>query len=150
MGRTATSTPLALATRAGQDTVAAVGRLRRRIREVASPEDLTPPQISAVALLGRTGAATASALATAEGVRPQSMATTLAALDERGLVQRHPDPSDGRRVLVTLTAAGEAVFRGHRSARHAWLIETIRRELTPDEARTLIDAAALLDRITSS
>ncbi|GAA3207921.1 hypothetical protein GCM10020256_04010 [Streptomyces thermocoprophilus] len=48
--------------------------------------------MSALTLIGKHGAATASALASAEGVRPQSMATTLAALRQQGLIERGPDP----------------------------------------------------------
>jgi DNA-binding MarR family transcriptional regulator len=59
------------ATRAGQDIISMIGRLRRRIREVSTSDDLSPAQTSVLVLLGKNGAATASALATAEGVRPQ-------------------------------------------------------------------------------
>jgi DNA-binding MarR family transcriptional regulator len=135
------------ATRAGQDIISMIGRLRRRIREVSTSDDLSPAQTSVLVLLGKNGAATASALATAEGVRPQSMATTLTALERQGLIQRHADPHDGRRQLVTLTAEGEAVFNGNRAARQEWLISRIRHTLTPAETRTLIEAAALLDRL---
>jgi DNA-binding MarR family transcriptional regulator len=75
------------------------------------------------------------------------MATTLTALERQGLIQRHADPHDGRRQLVTLTAEGEAVFNGNRAARQEWLISRIRHTLTPAETRTLIEAAALLDRL---
>ena len=86
----ATAPPPPLATRAAQDLVGAIGRLRRRMREVATDDQLTPPQTSVLTLLGKDGPATASALAAAEGIRPQSMAATLAALDERGLDRSDP------------------------------------------------------------
>ena len=83
------------AVQAARDLRVVFSRLRRRIREVAQDADLTPSQESALSLAGKHGAATASALAAAEGVRPQSMATTLAALEQHGLIRRTPDPDDG-------------------------------------------------------
>lgn len=99
------------AARAARDLTVVFNRLRRRLRSVAEDEDLTPPQVSALTLVGKHGAATASALASAEGVRPQSMATTLAALDRAGLIHRNPDPEDGRRQLITLTPRAASASR---------------------------------------
>lgn len=140
----------AQATRAGQDVIAAIGRLRRAILHVASDETLSAAQTSVIALLGKNGAATASALAGIEGVRPQSMTTTLAALDGMGFIDRHADPNDGRRQIITLSRAGEAQFNGARSARHAWVTEQIRTTLTPEETRTLVAAAELMQRLARS
>ena len=100
--------------------------------------------------LDRTGSAGVSDLAAAERVRPQSMAATVAALGRAGLVSRTPDPGDGRRVLIALTPAGADALAADRRRREDWLADTIRRDLTPNERRTLADAAALLTRIAGS
>lgn len=55
------------AARAALDLRVAFSRLRRRIREVSETDDLTPSQVSALTLVSKSGAATASALAAAEG-----------------------------------------------------------------------------------
>ncbi|KAB1989915.1 MarR family winged helix-turn-helix transcriptional regulator [Streptomyces triticiradicis] len=142
------------AARAAQDLRVAFSLLRRRIREVPGTQDraqdLTPSQISALTLVSKSGAATASALAAAEGVRPQSMAATLAALDRYGLIQRNPDPGDGRRQLVTLTDAGRERVEGTRQARSEWLARAFEERCTEDERRTVIEAMALLERLTRS
>ncbi|MGC4986434.1 MarR family winged helix-turn-helix transcriptional regulator [Streptomyces sp. DT193] len=138
------------AARAAQDLRVAFSLLRRRIREVSEAQDLTPSQISALTLVSKSGAATASALAAAEGVRPQSMAATLAALDQFGLIQRNPDPGDGRRQLVTLTDAGRERVEGTRQARSEWLARAFEERCTEDERRTVIEAMALLERLTRS
>jgi DNA-binding MarR family transcriptional regulator len=101
-------------------------------------------------VLAKAGPATASGLAATEGVRPQSMAATLAALEGRGLVRRQADPSDGRRQLVTLTRPGQDWFNGHRAARQEWLVRAVAEQLTEAERRTLIKAAALMQRVTDA
>ncbi|MFI0961878.1 MarR family winged helix-turn-helix transcriptional regulator [Streptomyces sp. NPDC021080] len=156
------------AARAAQDLRVAFSLLRRRIREVSETpdraqaqgetrgqalgrtQDLTPSQISALTLVSKSGAATASALAAAEGVRPQSMAATLATLDQYGLIQRNPDPGDGRRQLVTLTDAGRERVEGTRQARSEWLARAFEERCTEDERQTVIAAMALLERLTRS
>ncbi|GGU15447.1 MarR family winged helix-turn-helix transcriptional regulator [Streptomyces daghestanicus] len=136
------------ASRAARDLSVVFSRLRRRIREVARDEDLTPSQVSALTLVGKHGAATASALASAEGVRPQSMAATLAALAQHGLIRRTPDPDDGRRHLVALTDAGRARVAGDREARGEWLARAFQERYSEEERRTVLDALALLERLT--
>ncbi|MER6981001.1 MarR family winged helix-turn-helix transcriptional regulator [Streptomyces carpinensis] len=135
---------------AARDLRVVFSRLRRRIREVAQDEDLTPSQVSALTLVGKHGAATASALAAAEGVRPQSMAATLAALEQSGLIRRSPDPDDGRRQLVTLTDSGRERIEGNRQVRAEWLTRALEDRYTEDERQTLLTAFALLERLTQS
>ncbi|HEY0449998.1 MarR family winged helix-turn-helix transcriptional regulator [Actinophytocola sp.] len=139
----------ASAVRAARDVRVVFSRLRRRLREVAATQGLTPSQTSVLSRLGNDGASSASALAAAEQVRPQSMATTLAALDEHGLIHRHPDPYDGRRQLVTLTAAGRRRLEGDRQARQEWLARALQDRYTDKERRLVIEALGLLERLTS-
>ncbi|MEV0981411.1 MarR family transcriptional regulator [Streptomyces sp. NPDC049915] len=136
------------AARAAQELRVLIGRLRRRVREVAGDDALTPSQVSALTLVGKHGAATASALASAEGVRPQSMAATLAALEQHGLIRRSPDPADGRRQLVTLTEAGQDRIAGDRQAREEWLARALQDRYTEAERRTVLEALALLERLS--
>ncbi|SEC61443.1 DNA-binding transcriptional regulator, MarR family [Streptomyces sp. 3213] len=136
------------AARSARDLRVVFSRLRRRIREVATDEDLTPSQESALTLVGKHGAATASALASAEGVRPQSMAATLAALDRHGLIRRSADPEDGRRQLVTLTEAGRERVEDNRQVREEWLARAFEDRYTEQERRTIVDALTLLERLS--
>ncbi|MCW7945849.1 MarR family transcriptional regulator [Streptomyces hygroscopicus] len=136
------------AARAARDLRVLFSRLRRRIREVAGDDELTPSQVSALTLVSKGGAATASALASAEGVRPQSMAATLAVLEQHGLIRRSPDPEDGRRQLVTLTEAGRERVEGDREARHEWLARTLQDRCTEDERQTVLAALSVLERLT--
>src|SRR5215813_3482812 len=94
--------------RASRELRTVVGRLRRRLHEVSDNRELTPTQTAVLSRLGKHGDASASELAAAERVRPQSMAATLAVLDERGLIRRRPDPGDRRRQVVSVSDAGSA------------------------------------------
>ncbi|GAA3811142.1 MarR family transcriptional regulator [Streptomyces chiangmaiensis] len=136
------------AARAARDLRVVFSRLRRRIREVAGDEGLTPSQVSALTLVGKGGAATASTLASAEGVRPQSMAATLGVLEQHGLIRRSPDPDDGRRQLVTLTDAGRERVEGDRQARQEWLARALEDRYTEEERQTIVAALSLMERLT--
>ncbi|HEX7800472.1 MAG TPA: MarR family transcriptional regulator [Asticcacaulis sp.] len=131
------------------DLRALVGRLKRRLREQGSVGDLTPSQIAVVRRLDADGPATISALARAEGVRPQSMGATVAALEAAGLTQGRPDPDDGRQTLISLTPACRERLTQGRAARQDWLTRQIER-LTPEERARLAAAADILRRLSES
>jgi DNA-binding MarR family transcriptional regulator len=45
------------------------------------------------------------------------MGATLGGLESHGLIARHADPDDGRRILLSLTEAGRRALRNRRSHR---------------------------------
>ena len=107
--------------RAARDLRVMFSRLRRQLKDVATGGDLTPSQTAVLTRLWKDGASSTSALAAAERVRPQSMATIVAGLDQHGLIRRAPDPDDGRRQVISLTAAGRGAQKATvRSARNGW------------------------------
>lgn len=138
-----------LAARAAHETRVALRRMLHALRAVDDDNELSPTEASALARIAKNEAATASGLAAVEGVRPQSMAAVLAKLESRGLIHRSPDPTDGRRQLVTLAEPGRAVHEGNRSAREEWLSAAIAGECTQAEARTLLAAAQIVSRLAA-
>ena len=136
------------AVRAARDVRVVFSRLRRRLKETYDVQGLTPSQTSVLSRLDKDGEAAASDLAAAERVRPQSIATTLAALDERGLIERRPDPADGRRQLVSVSAAGRAFLADKRRAGEEWLARSFQEHYTEEERQAIIAAFALLERLT--
>jgi DNA-binding MarR family transcriptional regulator len=138
------------AAQAASDVRVVLGRLRRRLQELAMADDLTPSQTSVLSRLDKEGAATASQLAAVERVRPQSMAAIVAALMELNLVDRTPDPEDGRRQVISLTDAGRKRLGGDRQTRQEWLARTLQEHCTEQQRRSIIKALALLDEVTQA
>ncbi|MGQ4443765.1 MarR family winged helix-turn-helix transcriptional regulator, partial [Streptomyces violaceoruber] len=104
-------------------------------------------QSSVLARLSDRGSVTASELAAIEGVRHQSMTATVTALASMGLVERRPDPDDGRRLLITLTPEGVRRVEEGRQVRTEWLAERLQDRCTEEERRTVIAAMAVLERL---
>jgi DNA-binding MarR family transcriptional regulator len=123
------------------------GQLRRRLREQSSLGDLTESQLAVLRRLDKDGPATVSALARAEGMRPQSMGANVAALDAAGLVSGAPDPKDGRQTILSLTAACRERVKASRTAREDWLYRTLQTKLEPAEQEQLTRAVELLKRL---
>jgi len=130
-----------------QDLRALFGKLKRRLREQANVGDLTPSQVSVLLRLEKDGPATASSLARAEGMRPQSMGPIIAALEGAGLVSGGPDPTDGRQTLLSLTDACRKWVEESRAARQDWLTRTLQARLSPEEQDKLAEAVELLKRL---
>jgi len=127
-----------------------IRKLRRRVREQTLPGDLTWSQVSVLGLLDREGPSTVTTLARAEGVRPQSMGATVAALEAAGMVTGAPDPDDGRQTMLSVTDACREFLAAGRAARQDWLLAAIHKHLTPGEQEALASALALLARIADS
>jgi len=127
----------------------AIGQLARRLRTEVNPGELSWSQNATLARLEKAGAMTTADLARSEFVKPQSMGTTLADLEQAGLVQRRPHPTDGRQVLFALTADGIEARRKRSIARRAWLLAAMER-LAPPDRQTLLAAAALIKQLAES
>jgi DNA-binding MarR family transcriptional regulator len=127
-----------------------IGLLLRRLRQVPAEGELTLSESSALARLDRGGPTTATALARLEQISPQSMGATLSALEDRGLVERRPDPGDGRRAVISVTEAGLQALRNKRNARTQQMAQALSAGFTPSELSQLMAAAPLLERLAQS
>jgi DNA-binding MarR family transcriptional regulator len=124
----------------------AITRLNRRVRQARPVGDLTATQLSALTSLQLGGALSPRELADAERVQPPTMTKIVAKLEERGLVQRTPHPTDRRQVILSATEAGREVLARFERARNEWLARRLA-ELTPDERETLRGAAEILRKV---
>jgi DNA-binding MarR family transcriptional regulator len=132
------------------DIRALFGKLKRRLREQAGAAELTPSQAAVLSQLERNGPSTVTELAQAEGVRPQSMGATVAALEAAGFVTGSPDPNDGRRTFLSISEMAIEKFAANRAARESWLFRAIQENLTQQEQRDLARGVELLSKLVDS
>jgi DNA-binding MarR family transcriptional regulator len=125
----------------------AIVRTSRALRQEAAGESgLSPTQTAVLASINRCGPLTPSELAEIERVKRPTMTRTLGCLEREGLIERAPDPADGRSSLVAVNDAGRERLARLRRRKSAYLARRLRK-LDPDEVETLARAAALLDRM---
>jgi DNA-binding MarR family transcriptional regulator len=127
-----------------------VGLFKRRLRQVPAEGELSLPESSALRRLERGGPATVTALAKAEQISVQSMGATLHTLEARRLIDRRPDPADGRRSVMSVTEAGLVALSDKRNARIAQLARVLAAEFTPAELGQLMAAVPLIERLAEN
>lgn len=137
-----------IASRLAEELRGVASKLKRKLREQGHAGDLTSSQASALVRLEKEGPMTTSALARAEGMRPQSMGALIAALQGMDLVAGMPDPSDGRQTILSLTDHCRKLIEDGRAARQDWLSRTIEARLSPQEQEQVLAALVLLRRLT--
>jgi DNA-binding MarR family transcriptional regulator len=120
-------------------------RAARRMRQEAGT-DLSPSLTAALSTVERHGPLIPSELAARERIQRPTATRVLARLEEQGLIERMPDPRDGRSSLVTVTTAGRELLAGLRTRKTAFLASRIE-TLDADERATLERAADILERM---
>jgi DNA-binding MarR family transcriptional regulator len=131
------------------DFTQAIGLLLRRVRAASASQELSWTESFVMARLAKDGPATTADLARAEGMKPQSMGTTIAALEEMGIVERKSHPTDGRQVNIELTAKGAALRKSAKDAKLVWLAQVIA-QLDEQERETLFKAGEIIKRLAES
>lgn len=130
----------------------AIARTARRLRqETIGREEfgvLTPTMMAALATVNRCGPITPSEVAEIEAVKRPTATRILAKLEELGLIERTPDPADGRSSLVAITDRGRQYIARARSRKDAFLARAMA-ELPPEDVATLERASAILEQMLS-
>ncbi|WP_407527003.1 MarR family winged helix-turn-helix transcriptional regulator [Methylobacterium oryzisoli] len=130
-----TPDPVLFRLREGFERVALV--LRADLWAAAGQARLNPTQVQVLALLAaRPAGLRAKDIAAELAVSAPSMADTLAALERKRLLQRTPDPADGRAVIARLTEDGRTL--GHAVASAASQVMAALARLSPDEQADLL------------
>ncbi|HEY6275488.1 MAG TPA: MarR family transcriptional regulator [Streptosporangiaceae bacterium] len=87
--------------------LARLGMESRRIwGQMLTEHGLTPHQFGVLSALDKLGAQSQQQLGRAIGVDPRNAVPIIDALEQRGLLERRPDPADRRKHAITLTRAG--------------------------------------------
>ena len=103
----------------GELVMRAARTQRRRWRDTLAPWSLSPHQARALRVVAGREGARLSDLAEALHIAPRSATEVADALQERGLAERTPDPTDRRAVLLRATAEGRRVQAEVDAARRA-------------------------------
>ena len=123
-----------------------VTRLARKLRREGDP-GMTPTLLAALSTIERHGPMTAGTLASHEQVEKPTVTRLLSVLHERELIERTPDPLDGRVGWVQVSATGRKLLQRTRRRKDEYLVKRIK-GLSPEDQATLEDAAEILDRLT--
>jgi len=122
-----------------------INRAARRMRQEAGTE-LRASHASALTSVELHGPLTPSELAEIERIKRPTATRVLRGLEEEGLVERTPDPKDGRSALISLTGEGRERLRRLRQRKNAYLARRMR-DLDPGDVATLERAAEILERL---
>ena len=112
-------------------------------RWTESASDLTTAEAAVMRVVAREGSCRAGSVAAQLGVGPSAVSRLVSALVERGLVERHPDPADGRAELLALTDLGGTTMQVRRAA----YLERLRCRFAGWGPERLDDAAELLEEL---
>lgn len=88
--------------------------VRSHLDDLLRPDRLTALQYTALTVLERHPDLSSAQLARNSFVAAQSMADMITTLEGRGLIERHRDRADRRRLVVALTADGRGLLDRYR------------------------------------
>lgn len=88
--------------------------VRSRLDEILRPAGISVLQYTALTVLERHPDMSSAQLARNSFVTAQSMADMVVAMQERGLIERHRDPADRRRLVLALTPQGRKLLQRYR------------------------------------
>lgn len=138
--------PTAEALALGEELRRVVGRFVRGVRRQADTP--TSSQSETLALIDRQGAMTVASLAAERKVKHQSMRLVVGQLEQSSLIQRLPNPEDGRSQLIALSEAGQAALARSREARQREIASLIDERLSDADRQLLRAAIALIEKLT--
>jgi DNA-binding MarR family transcriptional regulator len=122
-----------------------INRAARRMRQEAGTE-MRPSRASALVTVELHGPLTPSELAEIEGVKRPTATRILRGLEAEGLIERTPDPNDGRSALISITAEGRERLRRLRRRKNAYLARRMR-GLDAGDVASLERSAEILEQL---
>jgi DNA-binding MarR family transcriptional regulator len=110
---------------------------------------LGPRHLSLLSYLLLDGPTTVNALAMRLEVAPTTVSLMIADLGRAGIVERHEDPDDRRRRIVSITAAGRPAIEGWLGpGTSAW--REVLQPLTPAERHLVVSTLRAYERAASA
>jgi DNA-binding MarR family transcriptional regulator len=133
----------------GAQLLPVLGELVRFLRQLEGPDNPSPVALSVLRRLEREGSSRLTDLARLERASQPGMTQLVGRMERAGLVQRVPDPRDGRGVLVEATAEGRALL----ARTHEHYVRTLDRlfgELDPADSDAIVGALPALTRLAEA
>ena len=118
----------------------------RHFRPMLAEYDVTEQQWRVLRVLGEAGVLDATEVGSRAVVMGPSITRIIRALDERGLITRERDETDGRRVLLELTADGKKLLADAKPRSHA-VYTRIEKAFGAEKLSALVDMLNELSRI---
>jgi DNA-binding MarR family transcriptional regulator len=133
-----------------QTDISKIVRLQRAYFQRQRQRLPLPPSLaSLLATIDSFGPSSPTRLADLEGVRVPPISRAIASLEKQGLVRREPDPNDGRRTLIHLTAPGRETLAATRSRTREWMVAQFSR-LDEDDIDAIRRASDAIHRLADS
>ena len=123
-------------------------RLTRQLRHMPLPAGMTQERLSALSSIINDGPISVTALADREMVRPATMSRMVSALVDDHLARRLENKTDGRGVLVAITAKGRSAYQRAHKLRLQQLGAALK-DLPQDQLATMYKLAEALQRLSS-
>jgi DNA-binding MarR family transcriptional regulator len=120
--------------------------LHRASKRMELTIGVTGPQRLVLRIIGRFPGIPAGHLARLLHVHPSTLTGVLRRVERSGLIRRRPDPRDGRRSFLGLTARGRELDR----TLHGTIEEVVQRVLAATSAAELMAARRVLERLTTA
>ncbi|MGO8892964.1 MAG: MarR family winged helix-turn-helix transcriptional regulator [Streptosporangiaceae bacterium] len=109
--------------------------IRSHLDDLLRPAGLTALQYTALTVLERHPDLSSAQLARNSFVTAQSMADMITTLEGRGLIERHRDGTDRRRLVVALTADGRELLDRYRDQ-----VNTLEEQMVADLTRAQVSS----------
>lgn len=121
-----------------------LSRLARQLNLSAAASGLSPTQAAIFTAIARSGPIGLSQLAERENVNSSMLSRVVGKLESAGLIERLPDPEDGRAFIVSVTSTGRATHKRIKREKSRWLQNRLQ-ELEPQHADQLLAALPALE-----
>jgi DNA-binding MarR family transcriptional regulator len=125
-----------------------IARIYRYLR-LRAGSDITPSQSSVLFRIESSEPVRMGVLAQLERITPATLSKVVDSLVNLGLIERYPDPLDGRVTLLRLSADGRSMVTAQRIA-STQLLESALKKLTPAQQRSLGRALPALESLSEA
>lgn len=127
-----------------------LGKLLRKLRKQSGKQPFSTTEQATMALLDSNGQMLPSELADAHHISAQGISQIVTRLYEQGIMDKHPDKTDKRKVYLSLTKKGQQELLDIRVSRSKWLSGAVSQQLSQKEKNIIKEAVEILGRLADN